>query len=204
MLRGVPASSRLSFRVFRNGTPLGTHEVTFRRDGETTIADIAIDYLVKFSFVTMFRYRLRAREIWSGCRLVSVRANTDNNGKPDFMNADRDGHALHVKGSRVRPYRAPDGAMASTHWNIGQLDAPMINPQDGTLMQLRVVPQGESSISDTAGRPRPARHFSLLGSTPFELWYDADDTWAALRARVEDGSVITYVRQSPDVPGNLK
>jgi hypothetical protein len=196
MLKGIPASTRLSFRVFRNGTPLGTHQVSFLRDGETTVADIAIDYLVKFSFITMFKYRLRAREIWSGRRLVSVRANTDNNGKPEFMNANRDGDSLHVNGSRVRPNRAPDGAIASTHWNIGQLDAPMINPQDGTLMELRVVPHGESSISDTSGRTRSARHFSLVGSTPFELWYDIDDTWTALRARVEDGSVITYVRQS--------
>jgi hypothetical protein len=162
------------------------------------IADITIDYLVRFSFVTLFKYRLRARELWTGGRLTSVRANTDNNGTMEFMKADRQGDALYVKGSRVSPYRAPDGAIASTHWNIRQLDAPMINPQDGTLIESLVISHGERLISDAAGQSRLARHFSLVGSSPFELWYDANDTWTALRAKVEDGSIITYIRQSDD------
>jgi hypothetical protein len=196
MLKGIPASGRLSFRALRNGTPLGTHQISFHKDGETLVADIAIDYLVKFSFVTLFKYRLRAREIWTGGRLVSVRAETDNNGTPEFMNADREGDALYVNGSRVSRYRAPDRAVASTHWNIAQLDAPMINPQDGTLLEFRVISHGESSVPNAAGQIRSARHFSLVGSNPFELWYDANDTWAALRAKVGDASVITYVSQS--------
>jgi hypothetical protein len=190
--RGIPASGRISFRALRNNATFGTHEVSFARQGDRLLVDTAIDYCVKIAFITAFRYRLRAREIWLGGKLQTVRAKTDNNGASEFMSLDRDGDGFVVEGSRLTRQATPDDRLLASHWNIAQLKGPMINPQDGSALRYRVASLGTGRIADSSGRARLATHYSLAGEHPLELWYDADDVWSALRARVFDGSVVTY------------
>ncbi len=84
---GVPKSGRLAFRALRNGSPLGRHEIKFSSSGDQLVVDVAADYVFKLAFVTLFRYRLQAREIWAGGLMQSVRAKTDNNGTAEFLNS---------------------------------------------------------------------------------------------------------------------
>jgi hypothetical protein len=192
MPTGVPASRRLSFLATRNGARLGTHEVNFRPEGDRLTVGIAIDYAVKLGFITVFRYRLRATEIWEGGVLMSVRSQTDNNGKPAFMRADRLHGTLAVTGSNTQPYGAPAGTMLCSHWNRAQLDVPMINPQDGTLLRFVVSPKGPARVADAAGRIRPAERFGLAAKHALDLWYDQAGQWVALQGQAEDGSVVVY------------
>jgi hypothetical protein len=189
---GIPASGRLLFTALRNGSVLGSHSVTFGRDADRLTVDIAVDYAVKLGFVTVFRYRLRGREVWAGGVLESATADTDDNGKPAFMRARRDGAGLLVEGSRAKPYRTPDGALIASHWNVAQLGAPMVNPQDGQLLTYTPVPRGPAKVTDSAGVSRPARRVALEGKNPLDLWYSTNEVWVALQARVADGSVVTY------------
>ena len=189
---GIPATQRLSFLARRNGTRLGTHNVTFRRDGDRLGVDIAVDYTVKLTFITAYRYRLRATEQWEQGVLTSMRARTDNNGKAEFMRADRIDGALIVEGSGTARYHAPPGAMLCSHWNPAQLDGPMINPQDGTLLNFTISAKGPARVADTAGRTREAQRFSLEGAHSLDLWYDTQGIWTALQGAAEDGSVIIY------------
>ena len=154
-MRGAPASGRLLFRARRNGSDLGEHEIRFTRQGEKTFADIAVDYIVKFGFVTVFRFKLRAREIWLGGKLQAARAKTDNNGKPEFMNLERVGDAHIVEGSKTGRFRAPESHLVASHWNIAQLAAPMINPQDGGLLKYSVAARGQSKVADVNGKSLP-------------------------------------------------
>ena len=88
----VPTSGRLAFRAFRNDSPLGTHVVTFATSGPTLTVTTAIDYQVKLGPITLFRYSLRSTETWRDNTLLSVRAETNDDGKADFMRADRAGN----------------------------------------------------------------------------------------------------------------
>jgi len=189
---GIPASGRLAFLAWRGSSQLGEHRLTFStRDGVLTV-EIAVDYAVKLGFITVFRYALRGRETWSDGVLQAAQATTDNNGKKEFMRAMRDGASLMVEGTAARRYTAPEGSLIASHWNRAQLDAPMINPQDGTLLRFAVTPGATMKVRDSAGGIRMARHYSLAGADPLELWYDADDIWTSLRAKVRDGSTIVY------------
>jgi len=77
-----PEAGSRSARL-RNGAALGTHEIGFSRAGGRLVVEVAADYTVKLAFVTLFRYRMRAREVWEGGLLQSARASTDVNGKPE-------------------------------------------------------------------------------------------------------------------------
>ena len=121
-----------------------------------------------------------------------MRARTDNNGKAEFMRADRIDGALIVEGSGTARYHAPPGAMLCSHWNPAQLDGPMINPQDGTLLNFTISAKGPARVADTAGRTREAQRFSLEGAHSLDLWYDTQGIWTALQGAAEDGSVIIY------------
>jgi hypothetical protein len=194
-LSGAPTSGRMAFSASRSGSELGAHELTFTRRGSEWTVDIAIDYAVKIAFVTVFRYKLRGRETWVDGRLREARARTDNNGKPGFLNLRRlDGGEIEVDGSFKGRYRTPANWLVASHWNIDQLKAPMINPQDGEILRFNVALKGESKIVDAAGRLRVGRHYALAGANPLELWYDSRDEWIALRAKVWDGSTVAYIR----------
>jgi len=201
-LTGIPPSGRLAFKALRNKSPIGTHHLTFAREGDALTVNIAVDFLVKIGFIPVFRYKLRCVESWQGGVLISVRAKTDNNGTADWMRADLDGDALLVEGSKVEGsraegskaarYRAPVGAIIASHWNQAQLDAPMINPQDGSLLRYAVAPRGPARIVDSTGKIRATHRFALTGANPLDLWYDADGLWTALQAKAADGSTIGY------------
>lgn len=190
---GIPPSGRLLFTALRNGSRLGTHSVSFARGTDALVVEIAVDYAVKLGFVTVFRYTLRGRETWVGGMLASATADTDNNGTPDFMRARRDGDALLVEGSRTKPYRSPPGALVASHWNQGQLQVPLVNPQDGGLIRFTAEPRGSAKVADSSGKRHDAARFHLAGSAPLDLWYGADGVWRSLQATVADKSVITYL-----------
>lgn len=185
-MRGVPASGRLFFRVYRDGRVLGTHSVRFNRDGEALTVAVSVDYVVKLGFVTAFRYRMSLSETWQGGMLMQASAQADNNGRSEGMRAVRDADGLLIRGSAGPEYRAPEGAWVASHWNQDQLGGPLINPQDGAILPLSVEPRG----TDTG-----AERFALVGRDGFDLWYDASGQWCGLLAKLRDGSSVKYVPQ---------
>ena len=190
----VPESGRLAFQAFRNGSAIGTHSLVFTRRGAELGVTIAVDYVVKFGPIPVYRYALRATETWRGDDLLSVRAETNDDGEAAFMRADRVDGRLAVDGSKSGRYTAPAGAIAATHWNPRELDGPMINPQNGDLMAFTVAPRGGTTVTLASGATTDAQHFALTGPSALDLWYDRAGVWAALRAVARDGSLITYVR----------
>ena len=188
----VPTSGRLAFRAFRNDSPLGTHVVTFATSGPTLTVTTAIDYQVKLGPITLFRYSLRSTETWRDNTLLSVRAETNDDGKADFMRADRAGDTLAIDGSKTGRYTAPPGAIAASHWNPREVDAPMISPQSGELLTFTVSARRPEPTPTTN---IPAQRISLVGENNLDLWYEPSGTWASLRAVARDGSIITYVRE---------
>lgn len=188
----VPPGNRVAFTALRNGKKLGTHALAFQPSGRDLAVSIAVDYLVMFGPVALFRYTLRASEAWRDGLLMSVRSKTDNDGTPNFMNADREGDRMRVDGSKTGRYLAPAGAIASSHWNQRELDAPMINAQDGELLDFKVASLGPDKVPDAGGAMIPSQRFALTGPAVLDLWYSESGVWSGLRAVAKDGSIITY------------
>ena len=78
---GAPYGDSLVFSAVRNGQPIGTHALAFKREGGQLIVSTSIDLAVKLLGVTAYRYSHRSREIWTGDDLQSITTLTEDDGK---------------------------------------------------------------------------------------------------------------------------
>ncbi|MCX7383479.1 MAG: DUF6134 family protein [Alphaproteobacteria bacterium] len=191
------ALPRLDFEARRNGSLLGSHSVAFARTGQDLTVTVAVDYKVTLGPITLYRYALRGSEAWRGETLMEARFETDDDGRREFMRAQRDARGLAVEGSASGAYVAPEGSLPASHWNRREIDAPMINPQNGELLRFAVTDAGSGEIRTRGGIPFAARRFVLTGPSSLDLWYDTSGAWAGLQAVAKDGSLIAYARIQP-------
>jgi hypothetical protein len=190
-LAGIPPGRALAFEVLRNGNPIGTHRVTFAPAGDRLEVSVAIDIVVRWAGLVLYRYNVAGTETWRAGTLVSASAETSDDGTRHAMRATRSDGALTVEGTHGPTYRAPAKSIVSSHWNPAQLDAPMISIQDGELLTFRVDPRGPSTIT-AHGRELVADHYTLEGKSSLELWYDRQRVWSKLRTVSWEGSRIEY------------
>lgn len=188
--QAAPAQN-LMFRVMRKGDDIGRHSLSFAGDASDLQVAINVDIRVGLGPITLYRYALRATERWRNGILQEVNGTTNDDGTKDFVTARRATDFLAVEGSAGKPYNAPVGAIAATHWNRAELAGPMVNIQDGALLDFKVTPKGSDQVT-ARGRPVTAEHFVLQGKEHLEIWYDSAGVWVGLTAIGRDGSLITY------------
>ncbi|MFQ3623125.1 MAG: DUF6134 family protein [Acetobacteraceae bacterium] len=190
---GVPREARLGFRVFRNDSPIGTHILTFARDGERTEVRIAIDLAVRFLGITAYRYTHRNTERWSGEQLLSIDSETDRNGRAYRVQARANGRGIEVDGTQGGRYLAPADAVSTSYWHGQFLRSVKIDTQGGRLLRTGIEELGEETIR-IAGTAAPARRFRVSGDLVLDIWYDREGIWSGLLFTGEDGSTIRYER----------
>lgn len=192
----VPACAatqrNLRFRVLRKGSTIGEHRVTFRAAGDHLVVNTHIEITVKGLFLTKFRLKHEAEEIWQAGRLVAVESTTDD-----------DGTRLQVSGRAVEGgfrIHGEDGPfLASAHlltsnslWNSRILDADrLIDVQHGEEVGLVAKPLGEALVEVPQGQVRASRHRIITPYYAGIVFYDHDWSWvkALIEAR---GQLIEY------------
>lgn len=187
----VPADRRLAFRIVRNDSAIGSHVLTFSPAGNALVVRVVVDIAVKFGPITLYRYSHRAEERWEDAAVVSLDADTNDDGTVSRTVVRRVADGYSVEGLGVARYVAPPETLPATHWNRRMLDGPMINTQTAELMRPVVTRVGASRV---AGGTTEADHFTLRGDADLDTWYDARPAWVALRFTAKDGSVIRYER----------
>jgi hypothetical protein len=187
-----PPSDRLAFRLVREGGEIGTHVLTFARMENGFDVHIAVDIAVGFGPLVFFRYTLRGLEQWRNGSVVHLDATTNDNGTPDQMRCDRDTRGLWVEGSQAPRYLAPPNALPATHWNMAELQAPWINPQDGRLLHPLVRRVGPGPVTSAGGRTDTATKYAVSGDARLDIWYSVSRQWSGLSFTAKDGSEIRY------------
>lgn len=186
---------RISFRVLRNGSPVGRHEVTFERQGQDLVVDTRFDLAVDVLFVTAYRYRYEATDTWRDGCLVSLRADVDDDGQRHRVVARLDGGTLQVTGPKA-PSSAPLGIFPTHHWNAGVLPSErVLNTITGGIDAVRIVDLGPEPVV-VNGQQRTARRYAYTGALQTEVWYDAAGRWVKMRFDGKDGSKIEYLCES--------
>lgn len=190
----IPETGRIAFRVMRDEVDIGSHELTFRRDGERLDVDIAIDLKVTFLGVALYRYSHRARETWEAGRLTTLESATDDNGTPYRIVGRASGTGFTVSvGTKETAF--PADALPSSHWNRAWLQGrPLINTQKGERIDFTVADRGEETVA-TASGSLAARRFAVTGDLRKDIWFDAAGRWVKTRFDAPDGSSIFYVLQ---------
>lgn len=187
----MPEDGKLTFRALRHGSDIGTHSVSFLPEGADLTVRIAVDLAVGIGPIKLYHYTLRATETWRRGVLMEAVSDGVDGGNKVWMRAARQNGRLVVQGDKTARYTAPEDSIVASHWNRAELDAPMINLQNGELLAFTVQPRGMDTVQ-AHGRAVAAAHFALSGPATLNLWYDQADVWTALRAVANDGSVIEY------------
>lgn len=181
----IPANNDLSFRIVRKGSVIGSHHLEFTPSEDALTVRIAVEILVKFGPITLYRYNHRNVEHWEAGKLISMEAETNDDGSKNAVRLRRRSDEILVESANGVSYVAPHNAIAATHWNMTELQVPMVNPQNGQLLQPTVT---------KAASDGPGGHFVLSGDVDLELWYDKDQTWSSLAFKADDGTIISYER----------
>lgn len=191
----------IQFDVERDGKVVGRHIVTFSRTSEGIRAESRADVQVELLFLTAYRFRYQARELWSGGELKFVEASTNDNGDYTHVQAVRDAAGLEISSPRGT-YEAPP-ILPTSHWNAALLKGGrFLNTMTGELIDIRVFDQGLDTVATRHGSLR-ARHYVYSGDLNGEIWFDDDGRWVKLRFRANDGSIIDYVCRQCQAPTAL-
>lgn len=193
---GAAPQDALAFRILRNGSEIGSHALDFTAQNDGFDVRIAVDIKVGLGPITLYRYRLRGVERWRNGAVASAEATTDDDGDKRTMRCQSRDGGLWVEGSKTAPYRAPDGALPASHWNIAELHSPWISLEDGRLFRPVAKSTGMDNLRQVDGTTTEAKRYVLSGDVHLELWYDLERRWASLAFTAHDGSSIRYERLS--------
>ena len=186
------APSNLRFRALRNGSPIGTHTVGFRQDGERLVVTTRIDILVKVLLFTAFYLKHEAEEVWQAGRLLAVKSTTDDNGtRMQVSGAAVPGGFRIISGEG--PFLAPAQLLTSNMlWDTRMLSADrLIDVQHGGVIGLAVKPLGPALVDTPHGQVRANRHHLITPHYAGTLFHDAGGRW--VKALIETkGEIIEY------------
>ena len=190
----LPRGGKLGFRILRNGSEVGLHQLTFESEGGVLNVRIEIDIRVGLGPMTLYRYHHRGLESWQGGEFLRMDSTTDDDGDAEHMHAERRGGRVYVEGSKTEPYFAPPGALCSTYWNRAVLQQKIISSQDGRLFSEQITDLGRDAVSMSGGDAEMmASHFQLRGDLSLDIWYDDADQWAHLTFTKRSSNIV-YVK----------
>ncbi|UFN47059.1 DUF6134 family protein [Roseomonas sp. OT10] len=177
-LRAAPPAGGYRWRIIRDGSPVGTHRVSFSRQGPVLSARTEIAILIRLMGFTVFRYRHDYTETWEGERLTGFRSLSERQGLvvQSSLRAQGDG-LLAIQGDG-REARLPRDAAPLSWWDQATLTRPLFDTTTGQPAEARPVRAGRVWRQATA---------------PFaEAGYDEAGRWVSYAAKGDDGTPVRY------------
>ena len=186
------SAERIAFEVLRDGSPIGSHTISFHQQDERLIVDIEIGLEVKFAFFTLFDYQHRNREVWENGRLVSIDTQTDDNGERHEVSGRAMGDGFLVSGKEEQVL-LPADVIPTSYWNPATRDAKaLLNTQTGELIDVEVTPKYTQAVEMPWGESKGQLH-RISGDLEVDLWYDPAGCLLKMSFKAPgDGSTINY------------
>lgn len=176
-LPATPPAPALSFRVERAGDPIGTHKVSFTREGDELHVAIDIDLAVSFGPITVFRYTHRNRETWREGKLVALETETNDDGKRYTVSAKATEDGLEVTSSANGTFMAPADIIPTSYWNPATLrQTQLLDTQKGRILDVEIEEMGARE-AEAGGRTVPVEEYRMTGDLKLKLWYSRDREW---------------------------
>ncbi len=171
------------WKVVRNGTEIGTHAVTFRRDGDALVALSEVLVTPRVLGVVVYRFEHRYTEITRGGRFVSVRSRLNRNGSIVEVEAEAVAGAVAIRGPEGA-LRLPADAAPLSWWQPQRFGAvPIFGTTTGKPMDLRWVREAA---------PAGGTRWRCMGEVEATLDYDGQGRWLAYSVLGDDGSTVRY------------
>jgi hypothetical protein len=176
----LAAPNRLAFQVFRNGTKVGEHQMSFAGDDDNRTVVTNVDMVVKIGPVPVYKYKHNATERWADGKFVSIDATTNGNGKIQKTSARAMPGFVQITGPKGA-VKGPADAVPLSHWNQASFGKPLFNQQEAKMLKV------------TCTRVK-AGHWQVRGEAEIDDFYDGSGNWLALQGKLEDGSKMEYRR----------
>jgi len=182
----------LHFRALRRRSAIGEHSVVFRMDGDHLKVDTHIDIVVRFLFITVFRLKHDAQEIWQSGRLVTVTSTTERDGTRLQVsgNAVEDGFRIVGEGG---PFLAAADLLTSNSlWNSQIVrEVSLIDVQYGGEVGMIARRLSDEQVNTPQGAVRARRYQMITPHYAGSVYYDGDQRW--VKALIElKGETIEY------------
>ncbi|MEL6677192.1 MAG: DUF6134 family protein [Pseudomonadota bacterium] len=169
-------TARRQFKIVRSGSDIGRQEITVDRNGDRLRVSIDIDIAVKLLGITAYRYRMTNVETWSGGKVQTISARTNDNGTDAFVEAERSVAGLVVNGSSYSGTLSGDLA-TTTYWTKEFLSRPVwVSTQDGAPFDVRARQAGSTQFPTASGTV-PTTEWQTSGDLELALFYDTQGEW---------------------------
>ncbi|WP_207536965.1 DUF6134 family protein [Sabulicella rubraurantiaca] len=179
----APASG-WRFRVTRNGTDIGTHEVRVSEQGGHRVTRSEVLVTPRVLGVVVYRFEHRYTEVTDGWRFRSVESHLNRNGRIVEVSARVTPDGVLVQGPQGQG-RLPANAAPLSWWDPSRLGGavPIFGTTTGHIMDLRwsrrALPDGGFAIACT-------------GEVEAECLFSRDGVWTGFSTVGDDGSRVIY------------
>ena len=183
------AADRIEMTITRDKEQIGTHSITFVRDGARLHVDTRVEIAVSLAFLTVYRMLKTSRETWEQNRVVAYDATIDDNGTVSTIKARPNGENMVVDGPGGR-VTAPLGTMISGYWSERTVERKqLIDSSDGVLRRVSVGKATSETLA-AGDREIATRRYRMTGDLNRDLWYGEDGRLVRMREIASDGSEI--------------
>lgn len=190
---GTAVPQQLLFDIVREGTVVGHHQITFRRDGDNLQVRSDLKIKVKVLFFTVYRYKQTREEVWRDSKLIGLVSRADDDGTLYDIKGLAGPKGIIITSGKLSWILPPDSVPAS-YWNISMVTGkgPLVNAQSGRVTDVKPVRIGDEKVT-VAGKQIVATHYRLIAETPRDVWYDANGRWVKMTTTGSDGSLVEWV-----------
>jgi len=181
-----------AFDVYLDDKKIGQH--TFQLNNATMTSQA--DFKVKILFIEAYDYHHTAVEKWANNCLVSLKADTTENGDVFDVSGEKAADSFNVSYKQTQVL--PACTMTFAYWNPAILkQQQLLNPQNAEYLDTTVSQLGNKTIT-VKGASVETSHYKILGSLKgepklnIEVWYDNNQNWVSLKSTTPEGYNIYY------------
>ncbi|MBT5413027.1 MAG: hypothetical protein HOK81_00355 [Rhodospirillaceae bacterium] len=208
MAVGVPAAAAtdceapadvLRYRVLWGGDEVGSHELSFSREGDALRVRSRTDIDADMLLMDVLDLIHRGEEVWRANRMESYRGRTVDNGEVFEVSVEpeADGYRLTRNG---RASHIPTSAIPGSLWCETIIGPPgeglVVDLVKGRLRQVRIgAPESFTLVRE--GRNLPGKRFRISGGYDRELWFDESGIGLRARFPAKMGPDVVLELQTP-------
>jgi hypothetical protein len=188
------APGELLFRVLRRGSPIGRLHTTFARGGDRLTVRTRLELAVYVAFVRVFNYLHVSEEVWQGSKLLSITADTNDDGKAFRVRAVPDVGGVRVEGPLATVTAPAESLTTNCGWNPAFVRQQMlIDCEKGRHVPLAVQPLGEKTLTVLGASRTATGYRTKVPYADGEIWYTGDQ-WVHAVFQTK-GETLVYERE---------
>ncbi len=193
----LPAAAQdartVTYSILKEGEKIGSETYQLRSDGDHLAVQLAVESHVRILFLD-FNYHHKRSESWTGDRLDSLVADTDDDGTKHHVEANADGKGGLSLTSDTKPITLPADAFPLAMWRKAMLGHSTLFAveSDDAPYHVSFKDLGTDAVL-IGGVKLDCQHVAMTGDVDRDLWYDADGMLAKVTFR-RRGFGITILR----------